>query len=86
MHLVRGRIAVVDFFLRLAIQFVEPVVPGVVIDDVQKNAHIPLMRIINEIAQVLPGPEAGIDFQEVLYTISMIGFQVLALFEYGRNP
>ncbi len=57
-----------------------------VVDDVEQDVDSPLVRLVDHVAQVLPGPEARIDVEEVLNAVAVIRGEVRPLLEDGPDP
>src|SRR5262249_1992599 len=65
---------------------VVPVVAGMVEDDVQDDPHSPGVGRVDEVDQVPPRAEAGIDVEEVLDRVAVVGVEVAPLLEDRAHP
>src|SRR4051812_28722276 len=83
-----GRLEAVGHCLRRSARsvVVEPIVTGVVVDDVEEHVHALGVGGVHEITQLLAGAEARIDVEEVLYPVPVIRLQVTALLPHRPDP
>lgn len=65
---------------------VDPVGPAVIEDDVEDDPQPGLVGRRDEVHQVAPAAEVGVDVQGVLDAIPVIAVQVAALLEHGAQP
>jgi hypothetical protein len=71
---------------RLPADVVKPVVARVVVNHIEQHVDAARVSRIDEIAQVLPCAEAGIDFEEVLNAVAVIRLEVAALLPDWSDP
>src|SRR5262249_10169147 len=65
---------------------VVPVVAGVVEDDVQDDAHPSSMGGVHQVDRVPPRAEVGIDVEEVLDRVAVVGVGMASLLEDRADP
>ena len=80
---------VVEVFVR-GVEWILPVVAGMVQDDIEEHAHVSLMGRVDQVDKILLGAEARVDIHVVLNRIAVIvaggGRRGAVVFKNRRQP